>query len=111
MPDRVINTAVIGLGFMGATHVAAWQAAAAAGYPCRLVAVCDPKPARRAGMLSDVGGNLASGSDTAAFDPGIVRAYERAEDIFADPTIHLVSICTRTDTHIALAEAAMRAES
>jgi predicted dehydrogenase len=60
-------------------------------------------------MLSDVGGNLASGSDTAAFDPGVVRAYERAEDIFADPTIHLVSICTRTDTHIALAEAAMRA--
>ena len=109
MNDSTINTAVIGLGFMGATHVAAFQSAARAGYPCRLVAVCDPKPARRAGRLSDVGGNLASGSAAAAFDPAQVRGYERAEELFADPQVNLVSICTRTDTHVELAEAAMRA--
>src|SRR2546421_11494368 len=39
-----VRVGVIGLGFMGATHVAAYQTAAEAGYPCNLVAVCDPKP-------------------------------------------------------------------
>src|SRR5688572_12010705 len=109
MNERTINTAVIGLGFMGATHVAAYQSAARAGFPCRLVAVCDPQPARRQGRLGDVGGNLASGSEAAAFDPAEVRGYESAGELLADGGIDLVSICTPTDTHVDLAERAMRA--
>ena len=38
---------------MGATHVAAYQAAARDGFPCKLVAVCDSKASRRAGMHID----------------------------------------------------------
>ncbi len=30
-----VLTGVIGLGFMGATHIRAYHAAAASGYPCR----------------------------------------------------------------------------
>ncbi len=109
MNERTINVGVIGLGFMGATHVAAYQAAAEAGFACRLVAVADPKPDRRAGRLGDVRGNLASGSDAAAFDSAQVRGYASAEELLEDPSVDLVSICTRTDTHIELAERAMRA--
>src|SRR5438128_1514643 len=71
-----VGVGVIGLGFMGATHVAAYQSAAAAGYPCRLVAVCDPKQSRRKGQLWDVGGNAVSDTSAQklAFDPTVVRA-------------------------------------
>jgi predicted dehydrogenase len=106
-----VRVGVIGLGFMGATHIAAYQSAAAAGYPCQLVAVCDPKPSRRAGRLWDVGGNAVSdtSSKKLAFDPKIVRAYERAEQLLGDESIDLISICTRTDTHVDLAIRALRA--
>ena len=109
MDASPIHVGVIGLGFMGATHVAAYRSAAAAGYGCRLVAVADPKPSRRAGRLGDVGGNLASGSEAAAFDPAEVRGHASAEALIDDGDVRLVSICTRTDTHVALAERAMRA--
>jgi predicted dehydrogenase len=94
---------VIGLGFMGATHLAAYQAAANAGLPCAVVAVCDRKAGRRAGELGDVSGNInVAGRSSRAFDPAVVRGYERADELIADPDIDLVSICTRTDTHVDL---------
>lgn len=108
MAEHVIHTGVIGLGFMGATHVAAYQAAAAAGYPCRLSAVCDPIAQRRAGKLG-ARGNIASGSEFAAFDPAEVRGYATADELIADAGVDLVSICTHTDTHVDFAERAMRA--
>src|SRR5437764_10333351 len=106
-----IRVGVIGLGFMGATHIAAYTAARAAGFACELVAVCDPKASRRRGELWDVGGNAVS--DTSgrklAFDPQRVRAVERPEQLLADPNVQLVSICTRTDTHVELSIAALKA--
>jgi len=107
---KEIRVGVIGLGFMGATHVSAYQAASKAGFACKLVAVSDPKAHRRAGELGDVGGNIATGGATErAFDPKIVRGYERAAALVADQEIDLVSICTRTDTHADLAATALKA--
>ena len=107
-----LGVGVIGLGFMGATHVAAYQSAARDGHPCKLVAVCDGVEARRRGDFSAVGGNLKS-SDAApaelAFDPAAVKGYEHAADLLADPAVRLVSVCTPTDTHADLAIAAMEA--
>ena len=37
----MINVGIIGLGFMGATHIAAFNAARQAQYACEIVAVCD----------------------------------------------------------------------
>jgi predicted dehydrogenase len=76
--------------------------------------VADPKESRRAGNLSDVGGNLSSevtGTDGTklAFKPKQVRGYERADELIADPEIDAVSICTRTDTHVDLATRALAA--
>jgi predicted dehydrogenase len=106
----MLNIGVIGLGFMGATHVASWQAASAAGLACRLRAVADPKPSRRAGNLSDVGGNIDTTSSAAqAFDPAHVRGYADPSELLADKSIHAVSICTPTASHVDLCIAAMRA--
>ena len=108
MSEQTINVAVVGLGFMGATHVAAYQAAAKAGYPCRLTAVVDPDPDRRAGKAVQQG-NLDSGSSAAVFDPDEVAAYETLEAMLEGSDVDLVSICARTDLHLPLAETAMRA--
>lgn len=108
MSKNTVNVGVVGLGFMGATHVAAIQSAAAAGLGCRLSAVCDNNADRLAGRLGGAG-NLDSGAETATFDPKAVSAYSDASELFADESIDIVSICTRTDTHIPLAEAALRA--
>ena len=95
---------------MGATHIGAYRGAADAGYPCELIAVCDRKASRRAGELGDVGGNLATaGRESRAFDPSRVRGYERPEDLISDPDVELVSVCTRTDTHVELCIRAMEA--
>lgn len=99
---------VVGLGFMGRTHAQAWLAAAADGLPCELVAVADSDPARRAGEVA-AAGNLGGGASGRLFDPTRVRGYARAEELFADPRVGIVSICTYTDTHVALARAALAA--
>ncbi|MBX3404199.1 MAG: Gfo/Idh/MocA family oxidoreductase [Phycisphaeraceae bacterium] len=107
---EAIGVGVIGLGFMGRTHVAAYQAAERDGFPCRVVAVCDPDPARRAGIAPAEGGNISTGATGARlFDPSRVRGHETAERLLADPAVHLVSICTYTDSHVDLALAALAA--
>jgi predicted dehydrogenase len=72
--------------------------------------VCDRKPSRRAGELGDVSGNInVAGRSSRAFDPAVVRGYEKADELFADREIDLVSICTRTDTHADLCLKALAA--
>lgn len=107
-----LGVAVIGLGFMGRTHIAAYGAAAAAGLPCRLVAVCDASVERLSGGGAGPSmGNLATGADgnNALFDPSRVRTESDPERVFADPSVHIVSICTYTDTHVPLAVRALEA--
>jgi predicted dehydrogenase len=88
-----IGVGVIGLGFMGGTHLAAYRAAAAAGHPCRIVAVSDRNRTRL---------RAHSGSR--------VRGYADARRLLDDPAVDLVSICTPTDTHVELALAALDAK-
>ncbi len=104
---------VIGLGFMGRTHVGAYLRANDAGYRNRLVAVCDADPDRRAGRPSR-GGNIETMGGTAGgtvptFDPAAVRAYETPDALLADGDVQLVSICTPTVSHAELAEKALAA--
>lgn len=103
-----LGVAVCGLGFMGRTHLAAYAAARAAGFPSRLVAVADRSPERRAGRLGG-GGNLKTGEEHAAFDPAEVRGYADPEELARDPEVALVSLCTPTPTHLPLAELFLRA--
>ncbi|MDP1661342.1 MAG: Gfo/Idh/MocA family oxidoreductase [Phycisphaerales bacterium] len=108
MSDSTIGVGVIGMGFMGATHIKAYQAAAADGFACALVAVSDPNPQRLTGAPAG-GGNIGPAISDRLFDPAVVRGYERADDLLADAAVSLVSICTPTDTHVDLAIAALQA--
>jgi predicted dehydrogenase len=102
-----LGVGVVGLGFMGRTHLAAYAAARELGFAHRLVAVADPDPERRAGRLRG-GGNIDTGT-APAFDPTEVTGHATAEELFADPRVELVSLCTPTDTHVDLAIAALEA--
>lgn len=103
---RPIGVGVIGLGFMGATHVRAFQSAAASGCGCRLAAVADSHLARLSGQVA-VAGNLDTGSSERLFDPSAVRTSVDPADVLSDPDVDLVSICTPTDSHVPLAIAAL----
>lgn len=109
MSARKIGVGVIGLGFMGRTHLAAFAAADAAGFGNELVAVCDSDPVRRAGLAAS-GGNLDTGaSSERMFDPAKVAGYAEPALLLADSRVDLVSICTHTTTHVELALAALAA--
>jgi predicted dehydrogenase len=101
-----VGVAIVGFGYMGRTHLAAYRAAHAAGLVNRVHVVCDPRLAR-GGRGSTQRGNLASGAEPAHLE-GVERVAE-AERVCADPRVELVSVCTPTDTHVALARAALRA--
>ncbi|MEL7473998.1 MAG: Gfo/Idh/MocA family oxidoreductase [Planctomycetota bacterium] len=104
-PSRV-GVGVIGLGFMGQTHIRSY-----AQWPerCRLVAVCDRNAHRLVGNTGAQGNIDADRAMAPMFDPDSMVAYHDADEILRDPQVDLVSICTPTDTHVALAARAMEA--
>lgn len=106
---REIGVGVVGLGLMGRVHVEAYAAAARDGHACRLVAVSDRDPKNLSGRSSARGNLHEDGTTRRLFDPSVVRTGVDAHDVFAHPDVELVSICTPTDTHVALATAALRA--
>jgi predicted dehydrogenase len=109
-PRAVIGLGVVGLGVMGRAHVAACRAAAHAGFPVRLAAVCDRNAAKLTGKL-EAASNLRRSSDTEglAFDPREVAVYEDVVRLLADSGVDAVAICTRTPSHVPLAAAALAA--
>ncbi|HTF89720.1 MAG TPA: Gfo/Idh/MocA family oxidoreductase [Planctomycetota bacterium] len=109
MTRRPTGIGIIGLGFMGRTHLAAFQGANAMGLSNRLVAVSDADPERRAGRAAE-GGNFDTGAKRELlFDPRNVRASEDPRAVIDDPEVELVSICTPTTSHVELALAALAA--
>lgn len=99
---------VVGLGFMGRTHVAAYRAAAAAGHPNRIVALCDRDLARLRGAPG-TRGNLESAASDPLAGLEAARVHEEPAALFADEEVELVSLCTPTHTHVPLALAALAA--
>lgn len=109
MTAREVRVGVIGLGVMGKAHVAAYRAARDAGLPCRLVAVADRNPLKLQGRL-DTESNIKDETASAlAFDPREVAGYADAAALLADASVDAVSVCTRTETHVEIARAALAA--
>jgi predicted dehydrogenase len=104
---------------MGRTHLAAYRAAAKAGFPNRVVALCDRELARLGGRALALGqtnagkrrkaGNLESREPSPFLDVEGLALHEDPRALFADESIELVSLCTPTDTHVTLALAALAA--
>ena len=94
---------VIGLGFMGSTHLEAYQQVG----EFELAAVSSSSERKLSGDLTDVGGNLDRGGGQIDF--GGAARYKRPEDLIDDPNVEAVDICTPTDLHKPLALRALAA--
>jgi predicted dehydrogenase len=101
---RKTNVAVVGLGFMGMTHLRAYLASDSA----RVVAVCGVSRLPIDGVLKGVKGNIETGSNDIHLDPH-VKVFRRIEDLLADGEVELVDICTPTPVHPEQCIAALKA--
>lgn len=100
----MINVAVVGLGFMGITHIKAYRKIAGV----RVATLCDAARLPVDGVLSAPGGNIGS-DDSLVFDMSEVKATPDLAEVLADPSIDLVDICVPTLAHPKLAIAALQA--
>ena len=94
---------VIGLGFMGSTHLRAWQNVPDA----QLAAVYSADEQKLTGDLSQVQGNL--GGSTGKLDFNNVKKYRDIDGLLADREIDAVDICLPTYLHTPVAISALRA--
>ncbi len=94
---------VLGLGFMGSTHLKAFK-----DIPdVEVAAVCSADPVKLTGDLSAVQGNI--GGPGEKYDFSRVKKYADVEPVLADPEIDAVDICLPTDMHAPVAIEALRA--
>jgi predicted dehydrogenase len=101
--EKPVNVAVVGLGFMGVTHLRAYLANPLA----RVVAVCDATRVPVNGVLAGVSGNITK-SDDIHLGSG-VKVYRTTEELFADADVELVDLCTPTPLHAAQVIGALNA--
>ena len=102
---RVARIGLIGFGFMGTTHWGIYKGIRGA----QVVAIADVDPAKRAGDISKVVGNIGGGDNSKPVDLSGVRTYADAMDLIADPRIDVVDICVPTADHARLVLAALAA--
>jgi predicted dehydrogenase len=101
--NRKVNVAVVGLGFMGVTHITTYQKLKAA----KIVAVCDSVRLPVNGVLPGVTGNITG---SGAIDLGRdVKVYRVLDEVLADPQVELVDLCVPTVLHPEQAIAALKA--
>jgi len=91
-----IRVGVLGIGFMGRTHVGIHAKEKRA----QVVAFCDTDPQKAAGDWSFGQGNIG-GQSALGVDPKSLRSHRTADDLFADPEVDLVDICLPTHLHAA----------
>lgn len=94
---------IIGLGFMGATHLGAISKLV----DVDVVAVCARDPRSLSGDLSHVGGNL--NREAGVHDFSNIRKYTEWEELVRDPDLDAVDICLPTDAHAPVSLAAFAA--
>lgn len=100
--DGKVKVGIIGLGFMGSTHLGIYRGMDKA----RVAAVADPDPCKLNGSDS-IGGNIGTGGG--ALDLNGVKTYADAMELIADPEIELVDICAPVFLHKQYALAALAA--
>src|SRR5512137_190096 len=101
--NRKVNVAVVGLGFMGVTHIKTYQQLKAA----KIVAVCDSVRLPVNGVLPGVAGNI-TGSGALDLDRD-VKVYRVLDELLADPEVDLVDLCVPTPLHPEQSIAALKA--
>lgn len=85
------RVAIVGYGFMGKTHLAAWQKCRGA----KVVAVCDVNLAQ---ITAKNRGNVPDACQTCSLGPD-VRIWERVEDMLAAGGLDVVDVTLPTPLH------------
>jgi len=98
-----MRIAVLGLGFMGSTHIQALQSIPGV----TLAAVFSRDQKKLSGDLSAVQGNI--GGPGGVYDFSKLRCCSEIEEIIDDASIDAVDICLPTDLHAAVAKEALEA--
>jgi predicted dehydrogenase len=88
-----MRIAVVGLGFMGSTHLQAYRHAQGA----EVAAVVSEDPVKLGGDLSSISGNLNRPGEKLDFSK--IQKYSKLEDALADPSIDAVDLCLPTYLH------------
>lgn len=96
-----MRVAVLGLGFMGSTHLRALKRIQGA----EVVAVMDQDEQRLSGDLSSIQGNI--GGPGERFDFSGLKRYRTIEEVTADPDVEAVDICLPTHLHVRATLAAL----
>ncbi len=98
-----MRIAVLGLGFMGSTHLKALR-----GLPgVEVTAVCSADEKALSGDLSGIQGNIGGPGEKLDFSG--LKKFRDVEPLLADPSIDAVDICLPTDLHSSVALEALRA--
>lgn len=100
----MVNVAVVGLGFMGVTHIKAYQKLKNA----RLAAICDAVRLPVNGDFSTITGNIP-GWEPLQLDVTHVKVTKDLNELLADPAIDLIDLCVPTPVHLKLATLALEA--
>jgi len=88
-----VRVGVVGLGFMGKTHLGFHLKNPRA----QVVAICDQDARKAAGELGEAGGNIGGQAGLSLGKD--VKGYQKPEDLFGDPNVDLVDICLPTYLH------------
>lgn len=102
--NRTFNVAIVGLGFMAATHVKAYRQIPEA----RIHSVCNPSGRCLDGDLTKVGGNI-NANDPVRLDMTQIKGTREYADLLNNPEIDLIDICTPTLQHPDMLAAALKA--
>lgn len=99
-----VRIGIVGLGFMAATHIRAYQKLEEA----EIVALCSPSGRHLDGDFTNVAGNINTG-DPLKLDVSKIKGFRDFAEMAALPEIDLIDICAPTAVHPALARAALAA--
>jgi len=89
-----IRVGIVGMGFMGLTHLDAYMKLDGV----EVVALADRDPDRLSGK-TQASGNI-EGAAQGGFDFSKARQYTDADELFADPDVDAVDICLPTPAHV-----------
>jgi predicted dehydrogenase len=104
VPSSKFGVGLIGLGAIGRLHFDCWRKSPFAD----ITAIASRDPKKRAGDWGSLEFNLGDQSNERVDLSGIAT-YETPEQLFADPNVQIVDICTPTPQHAPLTIAALRA--
>jgi predicted dehydrogenase len=99
-----VKVGIIGLGFMGTTHFQIYQKLK----NVEIAAISDVDPAKLAGDISKVVGNISENDNSRLLDLNDIKTYSKIEDMLKDPSIDIVDICVPTSDHQKIAMEALK---